>query len=156
MNDQEFGDYITELVQMRDTLTPEDFANRVVALSSELTIARNAKSRARLATVIDAKLDKVQVARGRRPGRPSAAPVHLSLPEPECRHGYTIGQVRDMLGSRFEAFCHWMRGRTMSMCDDIRYNYETGKSEPSGCGPHGTIIYRTDVEQFLAGGEPLD
>lgn len=58
MNDQEFGDYITELVQMRDTLTPEDFANRVVALSSELTIARIAGPRRWLAAMIDANLDR--------------------------------------------------------------------------------------------------
>lgn len=74
------------------------------------------------------------------------------LPEPDCRFGYTVPQVEEIMGSRFDAFTAWMRGQTMSICDGTLWDYDAKMAVPSGCsGPHGTVIYPWDVERFLAG-----
>lgn len=140
MNDQEFGDHIAELVSIRATLTPVDFANRVVALSSELTISRNARKRVELFRLADEH--QAVMDQHRRAPRPLAT----YLPEPECYHGYSITQVRAILGlDRYDRFFDWMSGQTMAICEGRK------------CGtPHGGVVYPSDLGQFLAGGRPLD
>lgn len=78
-------------------------------------------------------------------------PVIKELAEPECVMGYTDEQVTRIMGARLYDFRKWMRGQTGSICDGRAYNYEKGDYEPSGCGPHGYITYRQDVERFLLG-----
>lgn len=79
-----------------------------------------------------------------------------SLPAPACRYGYTVDQVRDIMGGRYEEFGRWMRGQTMSVCTGTRYDYEINETVSSGCGPHGTIIYWVDVSGFLEGSPITD
>lgn len=80
------------------------------------------------------------------------------LPEPECQHGYTQTQIEKIMGDRIDAFYRWMRGQTTMLCDGRRYDYTIKSYVPDGCSPggHGMIIYRSDVEQYLNGGFPLD
>lgn len=73
------------------------------------------------------------------------------LPEPACRFGYTVDQVRDIMGDRFDEFSRWMGGQTMLICDGYRYDREIRQSVPNDCGPHSTVIYAWDVERFLSG-----
>lgn len=75
-----------------------------------------------------------------------------TLPEPECRFGFTASQVEEIMGSRFDEFTGWMYGQTMSICDGTLWDYAQKKAVPSDCGrAHGTVIYRWDVERFLIG-----
>ncbi|WBB94216.1 hypothetical protein [Verrucosispora sp. WMMC514] len=80
----------------------------------------------------------------------------ITLPEPDCRYGYTIDQLTAVLGDRLDDFYQWMRGQTVSLCNGSEHNPERGGQWPTGCGPHGTVVYRSDLRQFLAGRRPLD
>lgn len=79
-----------------------------------------------------------------------------TLPKPECKWGYTHQQIELIMGDRSAEFHRWMAGQTFSVCDGREGKYEQGQYVPTGCGPHGVVIYRSDVEQFLRGGPPLD
>lgn len=79
------------------------------------------------------------------------------LREHACRYGYTVDEVREIMGHRFDAFTYWMRGQTMMICDGTTYDYEAKVKVPSECGvAHGTVIYRWDVERFLVGLPVID
>lgn len=78
------------------------------------------------------------------------------LPKPKCQYGYTTGQISKIMGDRLEEFNKWMRGQTQAVCDGRAYDFEAQKYRMSGCGPHHTITYETDVRQFLSGGPVLD
>ena len=80
----------------------------------------------------------------------------MTLPDPECQYGYTEEQLSTILGERIDAFNHWMRGQTMSICDGRRYDYDKGEYEDTGCGPHGVITYRWDVQRFIDGRPIVD
>lgn len=73
----------------------------------------------------------------------------MKLPEPECELGYTNAQLVDIMGTRMVEFNKWMSGQTVSLCDGQRYNHETKKYEPTGCGPHGSVVYSWDVKNFF-------
>ena len=78
------------------------------------------------------------------------------LPEPACRYGFTWQQVEDILGDRVDEFSRFMRGQTVSLCDGREYDYAAGGWRDTGCGPHGTAVYTSDLRHFLAGRRPLD
>lgn len=78
------------------------------------------------------------------------------LPEPACELGYTIDQLREIMGERFDEFCKWTYGQTVALCDSTRYDYDLKKSIATGCGPHGAVVYRWDVERFLDGRPVVD
>lgn len=80
------------------------------------------------------------------------------LPEPECPFGYTRPQVEQIMGDRLHDFYEWSAGSTVALCQGTRYDYSIKSYVPTGCGPggHGTVIYRSDVMQYLDGGAPLD
>lgn len=79
-----------------------------------------------------------------------------TMPEPTCKLGYTAADLHALLGDRFAAFSSWMRGQTAAVCDGRSYNHSTQEYEATGCGPHGTAIYPSDVRQFLSRGPVLD
>ncbi len=64
-------------------------------------------------------------------------------PAPSCEYGYTSADLDTLIGvrgtSQRDRFGVWMRGQTVMLCDE-----------------HGVITYRSDVEQYLRGGRPLD
>lgn len=80
----------------------------------------------------------------------------LGLPEPECRYGYTMGQLRTIMGERLPAFHAWFAGQTGSICDGREYDHEARAYKETGCGPHGAVVYSSDVRAFLAGRPVLD
>ena len=75
---------------------------------------------------------------------------------PECKHGFTQGQLVDILGDRLVEFKMWMRGQTIASCDGRLYNHGKKEYEPSGCGPHGFVVYSWDLERFLDGRPIID
>lgn len=75
----------------------------------------------------------------------------MELPETECRHGYTVLQVEEIMGNRIREFSGYMTGQTMAICDGQVYDYEKKEYIESGCGPHGVVVYSWDVERFLQG-----
>lgn len=90
----------------------------------------------------------------------------MRLPEPECPLGYPESQLQKILGKAalFNIFCNWMRGQTMGLCDGLRWNPDAdwydqnwtprrGCYEPSDCydSPHGGVVYRSDLERWMAG-----
>lgn len=74
----------------------------------------------------------------------------VTLPDPECRLGYTFEQLEKILGGRLDFFGHWMRGQTMAICDGRQYSHETQEyTETCGGTAHGVIVYRYDLERYL-------
>lgn len=71
------------------------------------------------------------------------------IEKPECELGYTDDQLRRIFGDRLPEIYKWMAGQTVSVCDGRRYNYATSEYEPTDCGPHGSIVYASDVQHFL-------
>lgn len=81
----------------------------------------------------------------------------MKLPKPECEGGYTEQQIFDILGDRELAFRRWMRGQTMMLCDGRRWDPKGQEYVPSDCGTaHGPVVYRWDLERFLAGKPVID
>jgi len=82
----------------------------------------------------------------------------VQLPEPACPYGYTSAQIEEIMGSRLEAFNHFMVGQTMSVCDGREYDHDKKEYHPTACAdsPHGVVTYTVDVRRFLAGRPPLD
>lgn len=78
------------------------------------------------------------------------------MKKPSCSIGYTIDDLQEILGNRFKDFKQFMIGQTMGICDGRSYNHEKNEYQDTGCGPHGIIVYRQDLQQFLGGGNPLD
>lgn len=88
--------------------------------------------------------------------------------EPECQHGYTWQQVKDILGRREEEFWRWMRGQTVSGCQqEPQREWRKDTEAPGGmclvdvgpplCDrPHGMVVYPWDVKRFLDGGPIID
>jgi hypothetical protein len=68
-----------------------------------------------------------------------------------CGSGHTAHELDLILEDRRLEFDHWMRGQTMGICDGRKYNHDTGEYEPTGCGPHGTVVYSWDLARFLHG-----
>lgn len=87
--------------------------------------------------------------RRRRKAKPDRITAD-NLPDPECILGYPLSRVEDLLGPSFERFRYWMRGQTVAQCDGRSYNYEIKGYEPTGCGPHGTVVYVHDLKRWLA------
>lgn len=75
--------------------------------------------------------------------------MNKNLPIPECKYGYTEVQITSILGVKLEQFNCWMRGKTGAICDGREYNYDKKIYESTNCGPHGFIIYKTDLLRFL-------
>lgn len=157
MNDQEFGDHIAELVSIRATLDPVDFSNRAIALANLLTIDRHAQTEARVRRLLntqDEVADEVSCQPCHALGLTEcchipAEPAHrrdVTLPDPECYHGYPITQVRVILsGNQYDRFFDWMSGQTVALCEGKRCDT-----------PHGGVVYSSDLLQYLNGGQPLD
>lgn len=84
--------------------------------------------------------------------------MKTTLPEPVCPLGYPLKQLDDHFGGDKARFWEWMRGQTMVLCEGRRWSPELNHFEPTACvdHPHGTVVYKHDVEQYLAGKEPLD
>lgn len=89
--------------------------------------------------------------------------------EPKCSLGYTHDQIAALTGDREQEFWHWMRGQTVAVCGaepQRRWVHDfdgAGKSELVEVGPplcdvaHGApIVYRWDLERFLAGLSVID
>lgn len=77
-----------------------------------------------------------------------------------CPLGLTEDDLFELFrdGERFKAFNRWMRGQTMSVCEGRQYNHAKKRYEPDECAasPHGVVVYRSDVERFLAGLPVID
>jgi hypothetical protein len=84
-------------------------------------------------------------------------PKEPDLPDPECEAGYTVPQLHEILGDRFEAFEHWMRGQTMAICEGRRFVHET-RTYRECCGgqAHGVVVYPWDLKRFLEGKPIID
>lgn len=84
--------------------------------------------------------------------------MRKELPEPECKLGYTREQIREMFGTgdRLAAFWSFMYGQTLGVCTGKKYNLVEDEYLPTGCGPHGSVVYSHDVERFIRGLPPLD
>lgn len=68
-----------------------------------------------------------------------------NLLDPECTFGYTDEQVTRIMGARLYDFRKWMQNLSMTVCDG-----------EEGCGPHGGVTFRQDVERFLLGFPMVD
>lgn len=76
----------------------------------------------------------------------------MGLPEPECRLGYDMDQVSQILTDHF---WRWMRGQTMALCEGRHHILQTNLVE--GCyEPHGGIVYQHDMWRYLYGLPVID
>lgn len=72
------------------------------------------------------------------------------LPTSNCGQGYPRSQLIAIIPTdELERFDAWMDGQTMSICDGRRYNHVAREYENTGCGPHGPVVYRHDLQRFL-------
>ena len=76
---------------------------------------------------------------------------------PECEDGFTDRQVRDITGDRYDEFCRWMYGQTMSLCEGRKYDHAR-RTYYESCGgvAHGGIVYKWDLQRFLDGRPIID
>lgn len=82
--------------------------------------------------------------------------MEIDLPKSECELGYPKKQLEEILGPRLDEFNNYMVGQTGAICQGKRYNFNTHKHEPTGCGPHGIVLYKCDLLTFLEGRPTLD
>lgn len=77
--------------------------------------------------------------------------------KPECELGYTVPQLKEILGDRFEDFGKWMRGQTMALCEGQKYDHELGAYVAS-CNSvaHGIVVYAGDLDRYLKGLPVID
>ncbi|PZG12953.1 hypothetical protein C1I95_24740 [Micromonospora craterilacus] len=80
----------------------------------------------------------------------------ITLPDPDCRYGYTVEQLEAILGDRLDAFGRWIDGQTISLCTGSEFDNQAKGNKPTGCGPHGSVVYGSDLRRFLAGRRSLD
>lgn len=80
------------------------------------------------------------------------------LPEPECESGYPWSQIDTFLDvGRVAELMDWMHGQTMTLCEGGRYNHDTKSYEEKCDGvAHGPVVYRWDLDRFLAGRPIID
>lgn len=82
--------------------------------------------------------------------------TQVELEAPECELGYPLRQLQRVLGIKYPQFSKWFAGQTGAICDGRKYSYERKEYEPTGCGPHGMVVYTHDLRNFLQGGRVLD
>lgn len=82
----------------------------------------------------------------------------IKLPKPECKYGYTENQLIEILSpiNKYVEFNKWMYGQTGSICDGREYDYGKKEYVATGCGPHGGVVYSSDLERFLQGRPIID
>lgn len=74
----------------------------------------------------------------------------MVLPDPDCELGYPVTQLQRILDAQqMNRLQLWMWGQTASICEGRRYDYETDEWTDTGCGPHGVVYYKHDVERWL-------
>lgn len=82
---------------------------------------------------------------------------NVELMTPECEYGYTRSQLKLIMGCRITAFDFWMNGQTGVICEGRKWNYETHEYEEACHGiAHGMVVYKSDVQRFLAGKPVID
>jgi hypothetical protein len=59
--------------------------------------------------------------------------------------------LREILKDQFDSFGRWMDGQTVTLCEGRYWDHVFQKYVPDGCGPHGPVVYRWDLERFLHG-----
>ena len=80
----------------------------------------------------------------------SKSKIRSLVPEPpECELGYTQQQINHIFGVLAPTFYQWMSGQTGSICEGRKYDHAEQAYQPTGCGPHGCIVYAYDVERFV-------
>lgn len=79
------------------------------------------------------------------------------LPGPECGLGYPVAQLEQLLdGPAFRRFMLWMDGQTGVICDGRVFNRATSSYDPSGCGPHGHVVFVHDFVRWRVAGPITD
>lgn len=79
-----------------------------------------------------------------------------TLPKPQCKYGYPDKQLEEILKDEYRTFLNWMNGQTMTLCDGREYDHKLEEYRSTGCGPHGAVVYKHDLEGFLNGRQVWD
>lgn len=69
--------------------------------------------------------------------------------KPECRWGYTLEQLNDLLSEDFPNLLNWLgeAKRTVMLCQGRTYDCD----EKEQCSlPHGPVVFTADFEEYLA------
>lgn len=69
----------------------------------------------------------------------------------ECKLGYPLDQVEQILGAHADRFSEWMRGQTGAICEGQAWDHELKCYYPTNCGPHGPVVYGHDLRRWMAG-----
>ena len=67
--------------------------------------------------------------------------------EPDCKFGYSMNLIENILGDDISDFSNWFYGQTGVICDGRTYNH--GNYEDSNCGPHGLVVYIWDFDRYM-------
>jgi hypothetical protein len=68
-----------------------------------------------------------------------------------CTLGITESELREALGEDYDHFTAWMMGQTGAICEGVRWDWLKREYVPSGCGPHGYVVYRSDFVRYVQG-----
>lgn len=82
--------------------------------------------------------------------------MSIPIPEPDCQIGYSRDALEQILAEDFSNFASWMRGQTSAICDGRIYDHDSREYKPTGCGPHGLVVYRGDLYRYLHGLPVID
>lgn len=75
-------------------------------------------------------------------------------PEYRCEYGIPVTWFREALSpEEFDALLAWQAGATGAICTGERYDHALGANIDTGCGPHGLVFYRHNIERFLKKGK---
>lgn len=153
------------LYRCRDWRTvANDNSRRILELEAELDRLRETHPREQIVRddpALRASLERgmADSAAGRLSslGRFSGEPhPELSVtdlePDQPCGLGLPSEHLRQVLSAgQFKSLNAYLVGQTIGICDGRRYNHDTEEYEPTGCGPHGTVVYRRDVQRWIDG-----
>lgn len=78
------------------------------------------------------------------------------IPPPRCKLGYPQDQLAEILGDRLDQFNQWISGQTIGVCNGRMFDHGNGVYLDTKCGPHGPVVYRDDLLNFLSGGKVFD
>lgn len=76
----------------------------------------------------------------------------IRVPVPPCGMGYPVAFLSSFLNrEQKDSLMEWMTGQTVGECDGRMYDHEHKCYNPTGCGPHGIVIYTGDLYRWLKG-----
>jgi hypothetical protein len=155
---QRFGSSMTEMIAARSVGLIQ--RKSVTARSAVLAVFASLASLVNTAMPRSGR-DIMDLNRKRRPilkmGKKNKR-GEVRLPQPDCEFGYTLDQVKTLVGDKLPEFYEWMDGQTVARCDLREFDHELRIYQRTRCrhAASQTIYYVDDVSRFVQGLPVID